>query len=246
MSDAPALDVSPAPLRLVAAGMEPDALAELADRTGIGIELDPEPAGRVEAVGEGEAERLAEALNRRSAAVVEVVAGRAFPADRLRAAMAEGCRLFLSLSTRMAWSFDTAAQFCDALAVRGLLPDYLRHDVELSLHEAVVNAVLHGNLAMGGSLVDDPAEFDAFCQRLTARLAEGEGATKRVELAAFGEPGLLVLRVHDEGAGYDPELVPRPVDITAKSGRGLEIMRTMSARMEVTDGGRTVALAFAL
>ncbi|HYC01757.1 MAG TPA: ATP-binding protein [Azospirillaceae bacterium] len=232
-----------APLRLTGPGLDRARLAALAAETG----LDPAGAGPVvEAVAEGDAEGLTAALACDAAAIVELAAGRPFPTGRLAEALAGACVLHLSLCTRTAWSFDTAAQFCDGLAARGLLPDWLRHDVELSLHEAVVNAVLHGNLAMGGSLVDDTAEFDAFCARLSARLEDTDAAARRVELTALRRDGLLLLRVADEGAGYDPATVPRPVDITAKSGRGLEIMRTMASLMEVGEGGRAVTLGFAV
>jgi anti-sigma regulatory factor (Ser/Thr protein kinase) len=193
---------------------------------------------------EGAATELAVALRGRCAAIVEYAEG-SLPTKALSTALAQG-HLLVSLTTRLAWTLDTAAQFCEGLLARGMLPTMVRHDVELSLHEAIINAVLHGNLALGSSLVDDPAEFDAFCQHLTNTLADPVKASKRVDLYAWTADGFLHVQVSDEGDGYDPAAVQYPTNPEAKSGRGLEIMRIMSSGLTVSDGGRTATLRYAL
>lgn len=199
----------------------------------------------VRLIAEGAAADLISALRSGCAAIVEQGPPGTLPAAKLKAALEQG-HLLVSLTTRLAWTLDTAAQFCEGLLVRGLLPATVRHDAELSLHEAIINAVLHGNLAMGGSLVDDPSQFDAFCQRLTATLADPDKATRRIDLSAWVANGRLNIRVADQGGGYDPDSIRPPVNVEAKSGRGLEIMRVMSSGLTVTDGGRTATLAFAV
>lgn len=200
-------------------------------------------AATVRLIAEGAAADLISALRSGCAAIVEQGPPGTLPTDKLKTALAEG-HLLVSLTTRLAWTLDTAAQFCEGLLARGLLPVSVRHDAELSLHEAIINAVLHGNLAMGGSLVDDPSQFDAFCQRLTATLADPDKATRRIDLSAWVAEGRLHIRVADQGAGYDADDIRPPVNVEAKSGRGLEIMRVMSSGLTVTDGGRTATLAF--
>lgn len=199
----------------------------------------------VRLIAEGAAADLISALRSGCAAIVEQGPPGTLPAAKLKAALEEG-HLLVSLTTRLAWTLDTAAQFCEGLVSRGLLPAAVRHDAELSLHEAIINAVLHGNLAMGGSLVDDPSQFDAFCQRLTATLADPDKATRRIDLSAWVADGRLHIRIADQGGGYDPDSVRPPVNVEAKSGRGLEIMRVMSSGLVVSDGGRTATLAFAI
>lgn len=197
----------------------------------------------VRLIAEGAAADLISALRSGCAAIVEQGPPGTLPVAKLKAALEAG-HLLVSLTTRLAWTLDTAAQFCEGLVSRGLLPATVRHDAELSLHEAIINAVLHGNLAMGGSLVDDPSQFDAFCQRLTATLADPDKATRRVDLSAWVADGRLYIRVADQGGGYDPSSIRPPVNVEAKSGRGLEIMRVMSSGLSVNDGGRTATLAF--
>ncbi|MFV3076424.1 ATP-binding protein [Niveispirillum fermenti] len=202
-------------------------------------------AARVRVTAEGAAVELVTALRGNSAAIVEQGPPGTLPVGALRAAL-DGGRLLISMTTRLAWTLDTAAQICEGLLARGMLPAALRHDVELSLHEAIINAVLHGNLAMGGSLVDDPRQFDAFCQRLTATLADPERAARRIDVFVWLADGLLHISISDQGAGYDPAAIRPPVNVEAKSGRGLEIMRVMSSGLTVTDGGRTATLVFAI
>lgn len=199
----------------------------------------------VRVVAEGAAGELITALRSDCAAVVEQGPIGSLPVSALSGSLADG-HLLVSLTTRLAWTLDTAAQFCEGLITRGMLPANVRHDVELSLHEAIINAVLHGNLAMGGSLVDDPTQFDAFCQRLTATLADPDKAAKRIDLSAWVDGNLLNVRISDQGGGYDPDNVRVPTHLDAKSGRGLEIMKVMSSGLTVTNGGRTATLAFAI
>ncbi|WP_051330334.1 ATP-binding protein [Niveispirillum irakense] len=230
--------------RLASGSLEKGDLARASASFGLPLADKAPQAVQVVLVTESAAGELVNALRSRCAAIIEYTEG-ALPAAALRDALAAG-HLLVSLTTRMAWTLDTAAQFCEGLMARGMMPEGLRHDVELSLHEAIINAVLHGNLAMGGSLVDDPRQFDAFCQRLSAKLAEPERALKRIDLSAWIAEAHLHVRIADEGDGYDSDLVRQPATPDAKSGRGLEIMRVMSHGLTVSDGGRTATLRFAI
>lgn len=229
--------------RLTGEGLDQSELARAAQLLNIPIGGDAS-ATTIRLLPEGAAGDLGAALRGSCAAVVEYSED-TLPSAALADALAQG-QLLVSLTTRLAWTLDTAAQFCEGLLVRGMLPGALRHDVELSLHEAIINAVLHGNLALGSSLVDDPAEFDAFCQHLTTTLADPAKARKRVDLYAWVADGFLHVRVSDQGGGYDPAAVQYPRNPEAKSGRGLEIMRIMSSGLTVSDGGRTATLRYVL
>lgn len=93
--------------------------------------------------------------------------------------------------------------------------------VELSLREALVNAILHGNRA-------DPA--------------------KKVMVACFCEceaNGGLLLVVRDEGAGFDPSEVPDPTQvqsIDSGHGRGIFLMRQFMDGVNYRERGREVKL----
>jgi serine/threonine-protein kinase RsbW len=94
--------------------------------------------------------------------------------------------------------------------------------VDMSVREAITNAMVHGNQ---------------------------EDETKSVEVMLSCSGGLLEIEVKDQGEGFDPKSVPDPTDpanILKSSGRGIFLMKTFmdevnwSARPE---GGTTVRMA---
>lgn len=230
--------------RLASGSLEKGDLARASALLGLPVADKAPQSIQVVLVTESASGELANALRSRCAAIIEYTEGD-LPSAALQDALRAG-QLLVSLTTRMAWTLDTASQFCEGLVARGMMPEGLRHEVELGLHEAIINSVLHGNLAIGGSLVDDPSQFDAFCQRLSGKLADPDHALKRINLSAWIADAYLHIRVTDEGNGYDSSVVREPVSPEAKSGRGLEIMRALSHGLTVSDGGRTATLRFAI
>ncbi len=93
--------------------------------------------------------------------------------------------------------------------------------IQIALHEALVNAIVHGN-------------------------DEDETRRVNVELAA-GADGLDV-RVRDEGPGFDPTRVPDPLapeNLSKPSGRGILLMRMLMdevAFRRLADGGMEVTM----
>jgi Histidine kinase-like ATPase domain len=238
--------------QLTGAGFVRERLAQLAQSWGLlppsQDQSDPDDAGAAIAVMEpGDAHEMERILRQRLPVIGLIEYGKdhaRLGADLVRNVRPDG--FYLCLTTGLAWSVDLAAQFCDALVLRGWLPVAVRYDVEVALHEAVINAALHGNLGLGRSLVSNPEEFDSFCQLLTMALADPGKAEKRLRLAAWRTSGRLFVKVSDEGQGYDPARLPSDRPLDAKSGRGLDIMRVMSASMRVMDEGRSVLLEFAV
>lgn len=94
-------------------------------------------------------------------------------------------------------------------------------NVELALHEALANAVLHGNES-------DPS--------------------KKVVVACFCECGAdagLLLVVKDEGSGFDPNQVPDPTAaevVYSNHGRGIFLMRHLMDEVRHLQGGSEVEL----
>lgn len=74
--------------------------------------------------------------------------------------------------------------------------------IGMAVREGMVNAVVHGN-----------------------RYSE----EKRVRLTVTSEPGRLVIRIEDEGEGFDLKSVPDPTaeeNLLRQSGRGLLLIRS--------------------
>jgi len=95
------------------------------------------------------------------------------------------------------------------------------HDnILISLTEAVNNAILHGNKADVKKFVNINCE---------------EQAEK------------VVIRISDEGTGFNPKKVADPTlpeNIDCCGGRGVYIMQQLSDKIKFLDNGRTVEMHF--
>lgn len=93
--------------------------------------------------------------------------------------------------------------------------------IELAIHEAVINAITHGN-----------------------KHAED----KQVDVKFVLEPDALTVYVRDRGEGFDPNQLPDPTDadnLLKPSGRGIFYMRTFMDEVEHSshpEGGSVVRL----
>ena len=104
------------------------------------------------------------------------------------------------------------------------LDDDARHWVSVAIRESVINAIKHGNR---------------------------NDATKQVfvdlETPAQGEP-VLVIRVRDEGEGFDPEEVADPLaeeNLLKASGRGIFLIRSFMDSVQlrrVPEGGMEISM----
>ncbi len=234
------------PLRLTGLDLGATELARLAQRHGL------TPCALADArAGEGtlvvaahglDGEQAREALRAGARALVELD-GDALPAAALDAA-ARGVELHLSLTTATAFSLDVAALVAQALAERCPPAEARLHEIEVTLHEALTNAVIHGNLGLTSGPSDDPGAFSAFYDEVRRRLADPVRSARRIVVEAAWDGGFLELSVADQGDGYEsPAAVSAP--ISAKSGRGLQIMRELASSIAVGEGGRRLTLRFA-
>jgi len=96
--------------------------------------------------------------------------------------------------------------------------EHTAFNIKLSLHEAIINAVKHGNQL-------DP------------------DLSVQVDIAKQG--GQLVIQVNDQGAGFDFTSIPDPItpeNLEKLNGRGLFLIQNAMDRVEFTDQGRTIKM----
>lgn len=153
---------------------------------------------------------------------------------------------YLSLTTGTAYSLSCAPLVCDELARRGVLTPERRPNVELCLHEAIANALVHGNLGVPSAAKDVPDGFRVFGQMVKDRLSDGAVRRRRLDVFARWNSGSLTIAVVDQGSGFDTTAIRAEVEGGARSGRGFVFMRTLAKRVGVTDGGRCTVLHFDL
>jgi serine/threonine-protein kinase RsbW len=92
-------------------------------------------------------------------------------------------------------------------------------DIEMALHEALANAVIHGN---------------------------GENSSKRVYVTCrCYMDGEVAITVRDEGKGFDSSTVPDPTfleNLLFTHGRGIYLMKTLMDEVSFAEGGAVVMM----
>ncbi len=94
-------------------------------------------------------------------------------------------------------------------------------NILIALTEAFKNALIHGNKS---------------------------DASRKIQIIFESKPKGLSFTVSDEGAGYDPDVVPDPldleIDVNSDTGRGLFLIRSLSDKVEHNKEGSSVEMFF--
>jgi len=137
------------------------------------------------------------------------------------------CLIFVTVQTtelKLPSRFEAVDQVAAAVAgvVSSLgIDENAAFGIDMAVREAVTNAVLHGNK---------------------------QDETKFFEVILITSPSTLEIRVHDQGLGFNPELVPDPTEdenILKTSGRGIFFMRNFMDEVDWVirpEGGTTVRM----
>jgi CheY-like chemotaxis protein/anti-sigma regulatory factor (Ser/Thr protein kinase) len=113
----------------------------------------------------------------------------------------------------------------------------------VALHEALTNAILHGNLEMDSALRESDEKL--FYHRAQERRAQEPYRDRRVTVTATMTREEAAFVVRDEGPGFDPGLLPDPTDPTNLEkvcGRGLLLIQTFMDRVEYNDRGNEITM----
>jgi len=129
------------------------------------------------------------------------------------------------------------------LARMSMVDETSRIQVSVALREAIVNAMLHGNLGLASSLKEsDPVAHDKLADE---RRGESPYRERRVRVTVAETPLDVTYIVSDDGPGFDLETVPDPTDpanLERTAGRGLFLIRTFMDDVSHSDGGRTIKM----
>ncbi|MBI3445946.1 MAG: ATP-binding protein [Magnetospirillum sp.] len=156
--------------------------------------------------------------------------------------------LTLSLQTITAYRLETLEYLVEA--IRGYISEMTAESAELmdiSLAEAISNAVIHGNLGIPSHLRTTTEGFAQFQRLLHKRMADPVVAGRRLEInIAPRSKDLIMVAVSDQGAGFDlAKKLEHTAAATAKNGRGLNLIRRATQTVHGEDGGRTLVMTFA-
>jgi CheY-like chemotaxis protein/anti-sigma regulatory factor (Ser/Thr protein kinase) len=115
--------------------------------------------------------------------------------------------------------------------------------IGVALHEALTNAILHGNLGVRSQLREDDEK--EYYRLIAERRTRPPWSERRVLVSATLTPQEAVFVVRDEGEGFDPELLPDPTDpanLGRVSGRGLLLIQTFMDRVEHNERGNQITM----
>jgi anti-sigma regulatory factor (Ser/Thr protein kinase) len=152
----------------------------------------------------------------------------------------EGTSFETAMSTAEAYRGQPAKRFVADLAQRIALAGDLAERLETALHEAVANAIIHGNLGLSSPRHDDLDRCVAQ-EAVIDRLLERPDLSRRaITITARWTANEIELTVQDEGHGYID-----PPEAAAAQGSGLFIIRAIADRVTTGDDGRRLAMRFA-
>jgi anti-sigma regulatory factor (Ser/Thr protein kinase) len=174
---------------------------------------------------------------------VELADGRLLSGDHLLPTLESG-GLYMALATTTAYSLAPAHLFCKVLAERFAIDVSLRDDLELAVHEAVVNGLLHGNLEIVSEDRQTLEGFRNYYETVEKRLDTPPFGRRGIEISAVADERSITVSVIDSGAGYDRSNLSVSDDSDRKSGRGLALIRHFAQDVRIDDGGRKLTMRF--
>lgn len=116
----------------------------------------------------------------------------------------------------------------------------------LVLTEALINAVVHGNLGVSSELKE--RDDDAFARAVAQRSNDPRFGQRAVDIRVVYDGRQIAWTVTDQGGGFDApahlrRLDSEPVNLDRPSGRGIMLMRAMTDHIEWSQDGRQVRFA---
>ncbi len=116
--------------------------------------------------------------------------------------------------------------------------------VGVALHEAIRNAVHHGNLGLSSSLREgDGTEYYRLAAERSAQLPYRD---RRVRIQVEESPDEVVYKIRDDGDGFDVsnfDYDPTdPANLLRPSGRGLFLIRTFMDEVRFNEQGNEIIL----
>jgi len=113
----------------------------------------------------------------------------------------------------------------------------------VALHEALSNAIFHGNLEVSSELRE--TEEASYYRLADDRRKQKPWSDRRVYLTARISRVEAVFIIRDEGPGFDPSTLPDPTDPTnleRVSGRGLLLIHTFMDHIEHNEVGNQITM----
>jgi len=153
-------------------------------------------------------------------------------------------RTRLRIPSRPEWVPATVELLREKACLCGACHETRAGKLVLALHEALSNAIIHGNLELSSELKE--RDDDAFARALAERAADPLLSSRSVTIDVDHDPDRCRWSITDEGKGVDFERYlrrePDEESLWLSSGRGIMLMRAFVDDVHFEQGGRKVTL----
>lgn len=134
----------------------------------------------------------------------------------------------------------------DRLVPMGFASQANRDVIAMAIHEALVNALEHGNLELDSSLKGDlSAAEDPYERMRASRMADPRYASRMIEVKLALDTERYQLEISDEGPGFDTSrlgALPAGPELGANFGRGLHLIHLIMDEVHFNARGNQVRL----
>ncbi len=133
--------------------------------------------------------------------------------------------------------------FNENLSRLGIFDDVARVRISVALREALMNAIVHGNLEVSSELREE--DLDGYYRLISERQKVSPYLARRIDVSAIESANEVRYTIRDEGAGFDPEGVPDPTspeNMEKASGRGLLLIRTFMDEVQHNRHGNEITM----
>lgn len=149
--------------------------------------------------------------------------------------------MMFSWTTRDALKNNPANMVIAALDEQMPLSEDLRFRLQICLHEAIANALLHGNLDIHQG-VENLDDLDARTKKIASQ-SDGRQGQRLLHVTTRQYAEHIEVLVKDQGTGINPDTSHDKHD---KFGRGRELMATFAQSVVYDNPSTTLYLLFAI
>jgi anti-sigma regulatory factor (Ser/Thr protein kinase) len=152
----------------------------------------------------------------------------------------------LRLPSRPDWVEATVDFLKRKALLSGACQESRSNKLTIALHEALSNAIIHGNYGLSSELKE--RGDSSFAEALAARMADPTLAARQVEMLIDYDGQRCRWIITDEGEGFDVQhaldrLSSADPEVILASGRGILIMRSFMDEVRYERGGRRLILS---
>jgi anti-sigma regulatory factor (Ser/Thr protein kinase) len=147
----------------------------------------------------------------------------------------------LSLTTASAYEGNVATLIAEQLNRRFGLQSYKSMNIHTCLQEALINAIVHGNLNIHAQF-DSLEKFDEHYALIAERLADEDYRHRRVTISAWNSRRQLRLCISNEGSAFP--LAHENAKDLSPHGRGLFLIQSLASKMWVGEDRFSLFMTF--